>query len=195
MAPDARTVLVQSGASCKKNAAFSSMAPLTIMSSNNPEPTAGGIFNMKTTASTIITLSMFLLAISTVAFAENAVTPIGTWATAGGKSHVQIKDCGGKLCGTIVWLKNPHDKNGKDSIDSKNPDPGLRTRKILGLPLLNGFVQDGDSNVWAGGEIYDPDNGKTYSCKLTMQNDGTMRVRGYVGFSLLGQTQIWTRVN
>ena len=150
---------------------------------------------MKKTTLTIITLSLFLLALSITAFAQDGPTPIGTWATAGAKSHVQIKDCGGKLCGSIVWLKNPHDKNGQDSVDSKNPDPGLRTRKILGLPLLNGFAQDGNSNVWSGGEIYNPDNGKTYSCKLTMQNDGTMQVRGFVGFSMFGETQTWTRVN
>jgi uncharacterized protein (DUF2147 family) len=150
---------------------------------------------MKKTASAIITLALFLLAVSAAAFAQDTPSPIGTWATAHGGAHVEIKDCGGKLCGTIIWLKNPHDKNGQDSIDSNNPDASLRTRKILGLPLLNGFVQDGSSNVWSDGTIYNPDNGKTYSCKLTVQNDGTMRVRGYVGLSLLGETQIWTRAN
>ena len=136
------------------------------------------------------------LATSVAAFAQDAPTPVGTWATEKGGAHIQIKDCGGTLCGTIVWLKNPHDKDGKDSIDSKNPEPGLRSRKIMGMPLLNGFAPDsGDSKVWSGGTIYDPDNGKTYSCKLTLQDDGTMRVRGYVGISLLGETQIWSRVN
>jgi uncharacterized protein (DUF2147 family) len=137
----------------------------------------------------------FALATSQSAIAQDSPSPAGTWVTGGGGAHVQIKDCGGKLCGTIVWLKNPHDKNGQDSIDSNNPDESLRTRKILGLPLLNGFVQDGSSNVWSDGTIYDPDSGKTYSCKLTMQTDGTMQVRGYVGISLLGRTQVWTRAN
>jgi uncharacterized protein (DUF2147 family) len=181
-------------ASCKKNAAFTEVARLTIMSFYNLVRTADGIPHMKKTSFTIIVFFLFLLA-GSVSFAQDAPSPIGTWTTERGGAHVQIKDCGGKLCGTIIWLKNPHDKNGHDSVDSNNPDESLRTRKILGLPLLNGFAQDGSSNVWSDGTIYDPDNGKTYSCKLTMQNDGTMRVRGYVGLSLLGETQIWTRAN
>jgi uncharacterized protein (DUF2147 family) len=136
------------------------------------------------------------LATAPVALAQDAPTPIGTWVTQKGGAHIQIKDCGGKLCGTIVWLKNPLDKNGKDSVDSKNPDPTLRTRKLLGLPMLNGFAHDSDdSNVWSGGEIYNPSNGKTYSCKLTVQTPSTLLVRGYVGLSIFGETQTWTRVN
>jgi uncharacterized protein (DUF2147 family) len=107
---------------------------------------------------------------------------------------VKIEDCGGKLCGSLIWLKQPLDKEGKDKIDSQNPDPSLQSRKLLGLPLLNGFVSDGDETVWSGGTIYNPDDGKTYSCKLTMQDSKTMKVRGYIGISLLGKTQVWKRV-
>ncbi len=122
------------------------------------------------------------------------MTPIGVWATAGGESRVKIGDCGGKLCGAIIWLKEPLTKEGKDKVDSENPDPSLRTRKLAGLPLLRGFSQDqSDPKVWKGGEIYDPDDGKTYSCNLTVQDPRTLRVRGYVGLSILGKTQIWTR--
>ncbi|HEV2171074.1 MAG TPA: DUF2147 domain-containing protein, partial [Candidatus Binatus sp.] len=152
-------------------------------------------FKMRKFAPVVFALVWLAILSPPASYAAGAASPIGTWATEKKGAHIEIKDCGGKLCGTIVWLKNPHDKNGQDSIDSKNPEPALRSRKLLGMPLLNGFVQDSDSNVWTGGTIYDPDSGKTYSCKLTMQDDGTMQVRGYVGISLLGQTQIWTRVN
>lgn len=141
-----------------------------------------------------------LMAASPAAAADAAsaavapMTPIGVWATAGGGSHVKIEDCGGKLCGTIIWLKEPLNKEGKDKVDSENPDTSLRTRKLAGLPLLRGFTQDqSDSKVWTGGEIYNPNDGKTYSCKLTVQDPRTLRVRGYVGLSILGKTQIWTR--
>lgn len=136
------------------------------------------------------------LVASPIAAADAAMTPVGVWATAGGGSHVKIEDCGGgKLCGAIIWLKEPLNKQGKDKVDSQNPDPGLRTRKLAGLALLSGFVQDqSNSNVWTGGEIYNPDDGKTYSCNLTVQDPKTLRVRGYVGLSILGKTQIWTRV-
>ncbi len=126
--------------------------------------------------------------------AGSELSPVGVWETAGGDSHVQIQKCGANLCGTIVWLKDPLGDDGKDATDSKNPDPSLRRRKIVGLRLLGGFEQSGsDPNVWSNGTIYDPDNGKTYSCKLTMQDSNTLRVRGFIGFSLLGATQLWTR--
>jgi uncharacterized protein (DUF2147 family) len=139
-------------------------------------------------------LYLALAASPAAAAADAAMTPIGVWATAGGGSHVKIEDCGGKLCGTVIWLKEPLEKDGKDKVDSENPDPGLRTRKIAGLALLSGFTQDhSDSKVWSGGKIYNPDDGKTYSCNLTVQDPRTLRVHGYVGLSILGKTQIWTR--
>ena len=151
---------------------------------------------MKRILLAFVTVVWIALAISPEAHAQDAPTPIGTWVTQKGGAHIQIKDCGGKLCGMIVWLKNPLDKNGKDSVDSNNPDPSLRTRKLMGLPMLSGFSHDAaDSNVWSGGEIYNPSNGKTYSCKLTLQTPSTLQVRGYVGISLFGETQTWTRVN
>lgn len=146
----------------------------------------------------VISLLSLALAVSPAragdANASIPPSPIGVWATEKGSAHVKIEDCGGKLCGSLIWLKEPLNQQGKDKIDSHNPDPTLRTRKILGLPLLNDFVSDGDGTVWSGGTIYNPDDGKTYSCKLTMQDRKTMKVRGYVGISLLGKTQVWSRV-
>lgn len=121
--------------------------------------------------------------------------PVGVWATDGDESHVRIERCGASLCGTIVWLKDPLGDDGKDAVDSNNPDPALRRRKLVGLPLLSGFDQDpDDAAAWLHGKIYDPEDGRTYSCKLTVQDRNTLRVRGYIGFSLLGKTQVWTRV-
>jgi uncharacterized protein (DUF2147 family) len=128
------------------------------------------------------------------AAASTSSSPIGVWATEGASSHIKIADCGGKLCGSLTWLKEPLNKEGKEKVDSENPDPSLQSRKLLGLPLLDGFVADGDGTVWGGGTIYNPDDGKTYSCKLTMLDAKTMKVRGYIGISLFGKTQVWNRV-
>jgi len=146
----------------------------------------------------LISLICFAFAVSSAragdANASIPPSPIGVWATENGLSHVKIEDCGGKLCGALIWLKEPLNKERKDKIDSQNPDPSLQSRKLLGLPLLNGFVSDRDGTVWSSGTIYNPDDGKTYSCKLTMLDPKTMKVRGYIGISILGKTQIWNRV-
>ena len=137
-------------------------------------------------------IALPLLPILAVAPAQAAV---GLWATDGGKSHVRIEACGDKLCGHIVWLQEPLDENGVEKTDKNNPDEGLRARKIVGLPLLTRFVPGEDANEWIDGKIYNPEDGETYSCTMTLQADGTLKVRGYVGLPIFGKTQIWTPVN
>ncbi len=139
----------------------------------------------------ILPITILLAAAPGVAL---AASPVGVWLTKNGRSHVQIYDCGGKLCGKIVWLKEPNDKNGKPKVDSKNPDKAKRSRKLLGLNILYGFVKDtNEANYWTSGRIYNPEDGDVYRCTLTLRKDGTLRVRGYVGVPMLGKTQIWTR--
>ena len=119
---------------------------------------------------------------------------VGLWVTEGGKSHIKIALCGIKLCGRIVWLKEPLAEDGKIKYDVNNPDKELRQRSIIGLHLLEGFVASAEVDVWENGTIYNPEDGKTYSCTLTLLNFDTLKVRGYVGLPLFGKTQIWKRV-
>ena len=79
-----------------------------------------------------------------------------------------------------------------DKFDTNNPDEAKRGQPIIGLNLVNGFVYKGKGK-WADGTIYDPDNGKTYSCKMTLKDANTLKVRGFIGVSLIGRTQVWTR--
>lgn len=116
---------------------------------------------------------------------------LGKWLTEEGKAEVEIYRCNDTYCGKIVWLKEPKNEDGKDKTDVNNPDPEKREQGIIGLDIVWGFKYDGD-NKWDGGKIYDPDNGKTYSCNMTLESDG-LKVRGYVGFSWLGRTTVWTR--
>jgi len=96
----------------------------------------------------------------------------------------------GKFYGKVVWLKEPLE-NGKPKVDKMNADPALRTRPRLGLQVLTGFEKDGDEK-YTGGTIYDPLNGKTYSCKITYRGK-TLDIRGYIGISLFGRTTVWSR--
>ena len=131
--------------------------------------------------------------------ADDGDAVLGSWLTADGKAKVEIVKHGEVYDGSIVWLKEPNypadDKQGmggKPKVDRENPDKALQTRPIVGLPLISGFKYAGDS-VWSDGHIYDPESGKLYSCKMTLMMDGSLKVRGYVGISLFGRTEIWTK--
>lgn len=63
----------------------------------------------------------------------------------------------------------------------------------MNMDIMTNFEFDG-GNVWDEGKIYNPEDGKTYSCKMTLKNPNTLDVRGYVGISLIGKTQVWTRI-
>ena len=126
-----------------------------------------------------------------LAAAVRAETPLGMWET--GESHIEIYHCGDLLCGRIAALDEPLDQAGNPEVDTNNPDPALKTRPILGMDLIAGFSRKSDRK-WVGGTIYDPRDGKTYKCKMTLQKDGTLKVRGYVGMSLFGKTVVWTRI-
>ena len=117
---------------------------------------------------------------------------VGYWLTENSKAKIQIYKSGTKYFGKIVWLKNPTDDTGKPKTDRNNPKPQERSKPLVGLLLLRNFEFVGNSS-WENGNIYDPESGKDYSCNITLINANTVDVRGYIGFSLLGRTQTWTR--
>ncbi|MDX9758918.1 MAG: DUF2147 domain-containing protein [Bacteroidota bacterium] len=128
-----------------------------------------------------------------VAQTAEADLVIGNWLVQDKKAKVQIFKRGNTYFGKIVWLKEPTNEDGTPKLDKENPESKRRSRPILGLELLRDFVYDED-RVWEDGEIYDPKNGKTYSCKMTLSEDNrTLEVRGFIGISLLGRTQVWSR--
>ncbi len=119
---------------------------------------------------------------------------LGTWMTEEKNAKVEIFKDGDTYSGKIVWIKEPKNADGSDKTDKNNPDEDKRSRKLVGLKMLYDFVYDED-NVWEDGEIYDAKSGKTYSCKMTLSEDGkTLEVRGYIGFSMFGRTTEWTRI-
>jgi uncharacterized protein (DUF2147 family) len=136
----------------------------------------------------IAMLLFFVLSVS----AQNADAVLGKWLNPSGEGQVEIYKKGDKFFGKLAWIKFPNDANGKPKTDIKNPDASLRTRPELGLELLKNFTFDGD-NVYEGGTIYDPKSGKTYSCKMTLSGK-KLKIRGYVGISLFGRSEEWTRV-
>lgn len=107
--------------------------------------------------------------------------------TAEGDAVITIGDCGERLCGRITkFLVTP--PQGADQRDVNNRNPKLRNRKLLGMPVLTGFIEDGDE--WRG-EIYDPKSGKTYRSIIRRKNASTLEVKGCLG--PFCQTQTWKR--
>ena len=119
---------------------------------------------------------MLLTFFSFSAWAQKADAVLGTWANANGQDHILIYKRGDKFFGKLDWIKFPNDENGKPKTDKNNPDPALRSRPDLGLELLKDFTFDGD-NIYSGGTVYDPKNGKTYSCKMTLEGN-KLTIRG-----------------
>jgi uncharacterized protein (DUF2147 family) len=114
--------------------------------------------------------------------------PIGEWTVAKQVARIKIADCDGKLWGVVSWEAKP-------GIDRKNPDPGLRSRPTLGMPILLGMAPaksyNGKSNKWEG-EIYNSEDGHTYSANISLIDPNTLRVQGcFLGFLCGGEN--WTR--
>ena len=135
--------------------------------------------------------SLMLLCFIPAAIAASS-SPVGTWTTIDDKTGkkravVSISESGGKLYGTI---RKVYKQAGDTGICQKCPGK-FKGRKIQGLTFLWGLKKEGN-NVWGGGQILDPKNGKIYRAKATLKGN-KLYVRGYVGVSLLGRTQVWVR--
>ena len=125
---------------------------------------------------------------SSAAFAG---APEGTWLSQDGGTKVRLSDCGGKLCGTVVWLNEPIDRStGKPKTDKHNPDPAKRARPLIGLQIASGLAPHGP-NKWSG-RIYNADDGHVYQASLRVESPSTVKVQGCV-LLLLCKSNVWTR--
>lgn len=124
-----------------------------------------------------------------VAWAPQGPEILGRWLTESRKGVVEIYRCADHLCGKVVWIQP-----GEPQTDELNPNPALRKRALCGLVLMGDFKPSG-RDVWSGGWAYSPEVGKTYSARMALQEDGTLKLRGYIGIPLFGESQIWTRAD
>lgn len=114
---------------------------------------------------------------------------LGEYWAADKTGKIAIVKCGDKYCGRISWQAN----NRKDT---KNPDKAKRERDIIGIQFLNDFAYNADDKIWEGGTVYSIDDGKTYKGKMWMEDNGqTLKMRGFIGFSALGKTATFNRIN
>lgn len=144
----------------------------------------------------MIRMSIALLLGLSSAAAMAQMTPVGLWTTISDEdkkptSEVRIVDNGGVLTGKIEKRLDPKAK-ADDKCDKCSDD--RKDKPILGLEIIRGAKKDGGNDVWEGGKILDPGNGKNYSLMLTPIEGGKkLEVRGYIGFKAAGRTQTWIR--
>ncbi len=130
-------------------------------------------------------LSCMAMLLTLAVFAQSNDPIIGKWENSSKEGRIEIYKKGDKYFGKLYWIKDASKK------DVNNPDEKLRSRNIQGLEILTNFTKKG--KTYEGGEIYDPKSGKTYSCKMTPKGD-KLEVRGFVGVSLLGRTEVFTKI-
>jgi uncharacterized protein (DUF2147 family) len=134
-----------------------------------------------------------LVVLGFFAAAAGADVPQGVWLMPS-KAALQIFDCGSVLCGRIVWLQQPRNRFGDLMRDIENPDPALRRRPLCGQTILWGLRPAGPDR-WAGGALYNPDDGKTYRVNAELRSANRFVARIYLGVPLLGQNRTLLRVS
>jgi len=137
-----------------------------------------------------LTIAIAAAMIASPALAADPVE--GEWLVQSGSAKVRIAPCAVKpdrMCGLISWVRDPRQAAARDQ---NNPDPKLKTRPIMGLPLIRDFKPAGGGR-WTGGKIYDPESGKTYDSKLRINADGTLKVEGCI--LMVCQAQTWRRAS
>jgi uncharacterized protein (DUF2147 family) len=140
------------------------------------------------------------LALSTVAFAQDDTTAAGLWQTYKGGSpqsgpaegRVKIYEENGVWYGKIAGSAEGADDSGNTEYCTKCPGE-FKDKPVEGLRFMWGFTRNGDK--YTGGHILDPNTGNTYNASMTLADNGqVLKMRGYMGISLFGQTETWTRI-
>jgi uncharacterized protein (DUF2147 family) len=139
------------------------------------------------------TLCLGILCLAAVTPAS-AGDPRGSWMTESGKARISIASCGGALCGSIVAMQEPNDPaTGKPKTDSNNPDAAKRTRPMVGVQIVIDMKPDA-ADKWKG-QVYNAEDGKTYSGSITLVDTKTLTLQGCALAGLICKSQTWTRSN
>lgn len=148
-----------------------------------------GIFRL-TTAAIVSAIAVGLV----LAGPARAADPVGTWLTGDKKGKVRIANCGGAICGTLVWLAEPNDpETHRAKTDNHNSNASLQGRPLLGIPIvLNMKPAGGDK--WEG-QVYNAEDGGTYTGSFSMSGPNTAALKGCVMGGLICKSQTWTRSN
>lgn len=120
---------------------------------------------------------------------------LGKWYTENNEGVVEIYKQGQKYYAKLISLKTPNDPKGQPRKDSKNPDAKLKSRSLIGIPIFWNMEYSLKNKRWENGIFYDPDMGHEAKGFITIIDNNTIKVKGYVGFEWISKSQIWKRKN
>jgi len=149
------------------------------------------LVTLRKIASSILFLAIVTLPAASRADQHQGSSPVGLWKTE--DAEIEIFEVDGKLSGKIAALNKQYTSDGIEKTDISNPDPAKRSRPLIGLIFMSGFTPGGTGR-WDHGTIYDPKTGNTYASFLEYNGGETLKLRGYIGISLIGRTAVWTKV-
>lgn len=144
---------------------------------------------------TAVAVCLCAIGLALIALAPaRAADPLGTWLTGDKKGKVHIVNCGGAICGNLVWLQEPIDpETNKPKLDKNNADAGKKTRPLIGVPIVLSMKPNGEA-TWQG-QVYNAEDGNTYSGSFTMTGANSAQLKGCVMGGLICKTQTWTKTN
>ena len=144
---------------------------------------------------TVAAVSVSALALAALSIAPAfAADPLGTWLTGDQKGKIRIVNCGGAICGNLVWLAEPNDpETHKAKTDDKNADVGKRERPLLGIPVVLNMRSNGTPDKWDG-QVYNSRDGQTYSGSFTLTGPNSAELKGCVA-AVFCKSETWTRSN
>lgn len=125
---------------------------------------------------------------------QNCDKICGKWMSSEKNLIVQIYKAGNQFKAKIVWFNDDPSKPMNEWRDSHNPNPALRSRRILGLEILRGLKYDEDGNSWEDGIVYDAKHGRDWNASAYIDKKGLLKVRGYWHIKLIGRTMTFHRV-
>ena len=143
---------------------------------------------------TRFSMPLAALGLMTIAMASSqalAGDPAGMWLSQDGDVKMKVSHCGANICGTIAWLKEPNDKNGKPKVDANNADASKRNRPVMGTAIILPMKADG-ADKWSG-QLYNAEDGKTYSGSFALSGANKADLKGCV--AIICKTKTWTRTN
>ena len=143
--------------------------------------------------------NVFALLVLTISSSKaNTIPPAelicGKWESSDKNLIVQVFMQDNKFFGKIIWYSDTGGKPMDYGTDKRNPDPKLRSRKILGMPVLSGMTYEPATNSWENGTIYESKNGREWSASIHIDKNGLLQVKGYWHFKFIGRTMTFTRV-